>query len=123
MSTASADALRQRLRVALSARMKQRDKAAVSVLRATLAAIDNAEAVDRPADADQGLAIEQIEAGAGVNDVARRTLTVAQVEQIVRDELAERRSAADEYERAGRADHAAELREGAKILSALLEDA
>jgi uncharacterized protein YqeY len=119
----SADALRQRLRGALSAAMKQRDKAAVSVLRATLAAIDNAEAVDRPADADQGLAIEQIEAGAGVNDVARRPLTAAQVEQIVRGELADRESAADEYERAGRTDLAGELREGAKLLSRVLADA
>jgi uncharacterized protein len=120
--TESAEALRQRLRDALSAAMKQRDKAAVSVLRSTLAAIDNAEAVDLPADADRGLALEQIAVGIGANEVARRPLTAAQVEQIVRGELADREAAASEYERAGRTDLAGELREGSKILSRLIAD-
>ena len=111
------------MRAALSAAMKQRDKAAVSVLRSALAAVDNAEAVDRPRDADRGLAIEQAAVGVGVNEVARRSLTAAQIEQIVRGELADRESAAQEYERAGRADRAVELRAGAEVLVRVLSDA
>ncbi len=44
------DGVRARLRAALKAAMKERDRAATATLRSALAALDNAEAVD-PASA------------------------------------------------------------------------
>src|SRR4051812_41165318 len=89
--------LRQRLRTALPAAMKSRDRSATSALRATLAAIDNAEAVAPAGGEVRGQALEQVAMGVGATEVARRALTDVEVEQIVRAELAERETAADEY--------------------------
>ena len=110
-------ALRQRLRQSLPAAMKARDRTAVAALRATLAALDNAEAVATdPADG-QSLAIESLPSGAGATEVARRTLTDADVERIVRAEIAEREQAAAEYAERGRADRAGQLRAEAQVLT------
>ncbi|MBX6723341.1 MAG: hypothetical protein IRY92_08930, partial [Dactylosporangium sp.] len=86
--------LRQRLQDALPVALKARDRAAVAALRSALAAIANAEAVNRPAASDRGQAIEQTSVGVGVAEVERRVLTADQVEQIVRAEVAERLAAA-----------------------------
>ena len=112
--------LRERLRAALPAAMKARDRIAVSALRSTLSAIDNAEAVEHPAGAGRGLAIEQSAVGVGAMEVARRDLSEDDVERIVRAEIAERESAADGYEASGRAEHAGRLRAEAAILTGLL---
>ena len=112
--------LRQRLRAALPAAMKSRDRAATSALRATLAAIDNAEAVAPAGGEVRGQAIEQVAIGLGATEVARRALTDVEVEEIVRAELAEREAAADDYDRAGRADRAEQLRSEARALAAHL---
>src|SRR5690349_21859379 len=112
--------LRERLRTALPVAMKARDRTAVSVLRSTLSAIDNAEAVDRPAGADRGLAIEQSAAGVGAMEVARRDLSEHDVERIVRAEIAERETAAAGYAGSGRAEQAGKLRAEAAVLTALL---
>ena len=98
--------------------MKARDRVAVGVLRATLAAIDNAEAVDHSEAPAGSLAIERIPTGVGAAEVARRELSESHVEQIVRAEIAEREAAAHQYERAGRADRAGQLRAEAEVLSA-----
>lgn len=99
--------LRARLRAALPVAMKARDRHAASALRSALAAIDNAEAVDvAPSGAG---AVEQSAVGLGAAEVARRELTEADIAGIVRAEIAERRSAAEEYERLGRADRAENL--------------
>lgn len=120
----TANPLRQRLRAALPAAMKARDRAATTALRATLAAIDNAEAVG-PAESLPGtsLAIEQVPIGAGATEVARRALTDAEVEAIVRGEVAERETAAADYERAGHPDRAELLRSEARALQAQLPTA
>ncbi|MFL6056537.1 MAG: GatB/YqeY domain-containing protein [Actinoallomurus sp.] len=115
--------LRQRLREALRAAMKTGDRTAVAALRSTLAAIDNAEAVDGPASAHGGLAIEQSPVGVGAADVERRVLTEEQVAGIVRAEVAEREAAARDYERAGRPERAERLRSEAAVLSAHLTPA
>jgi uncharacterized protein YqeY len=99
--------------------MKARDRLAVAALRSTLAAIDNAEAVDR-AVSDDRLAIEQTPVGVGVAEARRRVLTETDVEQIVRAEVAERTAAARDYDRAGRAERAEQLRREATVLSAHL---
>jgi uncharacterized protein YqeY len=106
--------LRQRLRDALPAAMKARDRVAVTALRATLAAIDNAEAT-APAQG-RSLAIEQSPVGVGVAEAERRVLTEAQVERIVRAEIAEREAAAREYENAGHPDRAEQLRTEIAVL-------
>ncbi|GIE96232.1 GatB/YqeY domain-containing protein [Paractinoplanes rishiriensis] len=115
--------LRQRLREALPAAMKSRDRAATAVLRATLSAIDNAEAVAPDPGTRGAGAIEEAPIGVGATDVARRTLTDAEVEAIVRGEVAERETAADQYEQAGRTDRAEQLRSEIRALTAHLAQA
>jgi len=115
--------LRQRLRAALPAAMKSRDRAAMSALRATLAAIDNAEAVAPAGGEVRGQAIEQVAIGVGATEVARRALTDIEVEEIVRTELAERETAAAAYDRAGRSERAEQLRSEARALAAHLPNA
>jgi uncharacterized protein YqeY len=100
--------------------MKARDRVAVAALRSTLAALDNAEAVDRPASVDESLAIERIPVGLGAAEVARRVLTEAQMEQIVRAEVAEREAAARDYDQSGRPERAEQLRSEARVISAQL---
>ena len=109
--------LRQRLRGAITLAMKARDRVAVGALRSTLAAIDNAEAVDRPTGTDTGLAIEQIPLGVGAAEMERRLLTESQIERIVRDELAEREAAARDYEQSGRTERAEQLRREVSVLA------
>jgi uncharacterized protein YqeY len=98
--------------------MKARDRTAVGVLRSTLAAIENAEAVV-PAET-KGLAIEQSPIGAGAAEAPRRELTDDDVERIVRNEIADRESAAAGYESTGRSDRASALRDEARFLADFL---
>ena len=114
--------LRQRLRDALPAALKAKDRVALAALRSTLAALDNAEAADRPASVDENLAIEQIPVGVGAAEVERHALTDAQVDEMVRAEVAEREAAAAGYEKAGRAEQAQRLRAEAGVLSGHLID-
>lgn len=114
--------MRRRLRDALLTAMKSRDRLSVAVLRSALAAIDNAEAVETPASAGRGGAIEASPVGAGVADVARRALTEAEVEGIVRAEVAARESAARDYDAAGRSERAESLRAEAGVLVAHLAE-
>jgi uncharacterized protein len=120
VSTNQVVPLRQRLREALPAAMKSRDRVAVTVLRSALAALDNAEAVVAAAPDGSSLAIERTPVGVGAAEVPRRVLTEAQEEQLVRVEVAEREAAALDYERAGRPERAAQLRGEAAVLSAHL---
>jgi hypothetical protein len=60
--------------------------------------------------------------GVGAAEVERRVLTEAQVEHIVRAEMAEREAAARDYDRAGRPEHAERLRYEAGVLSAHLAE-
>ena len=117
---AAVTALRQRLRDALPAAMKARDRVAVAALRSALAAIDNAEAVD--GTPTNGMAIERSPVGVGAAELPRRELTAEQVEQIVRAELAEREDAALGYERGGQTDRAAQLRAEIAVLAQALGD-
>jgi uncharacterized protein YqeY len=110
-----ADRLREELRAAL----KSRDRATAGVLRAALAAIDNAGAVDSPAGR-RGLAIEESPEGPGAAEAERRTLTEADVARIVRAEIDDREAAARHYESAGHAGGAARLRGEANVLRNLI---
>jgi uncharacterized protein YqeY len=109
------------MRQALPEAMRARDKAAVSALRATLAALDNAEAVPVDADAARGLALEQSPVGVGATEAVRRELTEAVVADIVRAEAAERLEAAAQLTAPAHADRAARLRAEAEVLLRLLD--
>lgn len=112
--------LQERLRAALPAAMRARDKPTLALLRSTLAAIENAGAVELPDAPGGGLAIEQTPVGAGAAEAARRELSEADVERIVRAELAEREAAAQAYDAAGQPDRAEQLRAGVAVVSAYL---
>ncbi|WP_068277105.1 GatB/YqeY domain-containing protein [Aldersonia kunmingensis] len=111
--------LRDRMRAALRAAMRVRDKPAARALRSALAAIDNAESAgitdDRPAGTIEDAA------GLGAAEVSRRHLDTAQIEAIVRTEITERHTTAQEYERIGRPERAAELRHEAGVLAEQLD--
>jgi uncharacterized protein len=138
--TQADDDLRDRLRRALPAAMKARDRPAVTALRSALAAIDNAEAFDpdealaegvddvlepagwEPADPDA----DDVEAahpgfagtiaGVGATEVERRSLTPRQVEGIVRAEIDTREMAATVLESVGKHEHAERVRAEMKVL-------
>jgi uncharacterized protein len=101
--------VRERLRAALPGAPKQRDRALVAVLRATLAALDNAEPV-APTDDQESL---------GVREVAHRELSDEDMELLVRAEIDERQTAARVYEQAGEHEHARRLRQEADTLTAV----
>lgn len=108
--------LRARLRAAIGAK----DKPALTVLRETLAAIDNAEAPPmRSAPASEGGAFAGSVGGLGAGEVARLVLAPEAVLAIIERELRERRAAAADYARLGRHDEARELSSQVDLLAAL----
>ncbi len=114
---------RQRLQLALRAALKARDTVAVSALRSALAAIDNASAIPAglPPGAGTGsVHIAGAASGAGASEAERRRLTASEADQIVQAEIAERRAAAQDYERRGHPGRAARLRREANILLAAM---
>ncbi|WP_329572065.1 hypothetical protein [Kitasatospora sp. NBC_01266] len=102
--------------------MRARDKAAVSALRATLAALDNAEAVPVGEAGLRGLALEQSPVGVGVTEAVRRELSERDVVDVVRAEVAERLEVAAQLTAPAHADRAARLRTEAAVLLRFLED-
>ncbi|MGJ5992670.1 hypothetical protein [Streptomyces acidiscabies] len=110
--------LRDLLRQALPDAMRARDKVAVSALRATLAALDNAEAVRVDSAALRGQAIEAVPVGVGATEAQRRVLGEGDVVRIVRGEVDERLGAAGQVE--GTA-HAERLLAEAQVLLRFLE--
>lgn len=113
--------LRVRLRRALPGALKARDQVAVAALRSALAAIENAEAVVPPASPNltSGVIAGAV-SGVGAGEAVRRDLPESRVAEIVRAEVADRRAAAADYERAGQTDDAARLRAEADVLTAHL---
>jgi uncharacterized protein len=109
------------MRAALPSAMRARDKAAVSALRAALAALDNAEAVAVDDDALRGRALEEAPLGAGATEAPRRELHEGDVTDIVRAEAAERLDAAAQLTAPAHAERAARLRAEADVLLRLLD--
>jgi uncharacterized protein YqeY len=117
--------MRDRLREDLSAAMKARDRVAITVLRTTLAAIDNAEAVDfspgeTPVTGSHHVA--GASAGVGSTDVTRRVLSDADIDAVIREQADECQQAAAEYEKLGRVQAAGALRRQAAVLDKYLRD-
>jgi uncharacterized protein len=140
MTQADGDDLRERLRRALPAAMKARDRTAVTALRSALAEIDNAEAFDPDEAAAEGM-LDLLEpagwepadpdadevdaahpgfagtvAGVGATEVERRSLTPKQVEGIVRAEIETREQAATVLDHVGKHEHAEQLRAEMEVL-------
>jgi uncharacterized protein YqeY len=115
--------MRTTLRKALTTAMKERDAVAISVLRTTMSALDNAEAVEVPEGAPSGSGpIAGAVAGHGAGDVARRELSEREMTGIVAGELAERQALAAQYHDLGRTEDAARLRREAAILDSFLKE-
>ncbi|MGX1972040.1 hypothetical protein [Streptomyces kronopolitis] len=102
--------------------MRARDKAAVSALRATLAALDNAEAVPVDEAELRGMALEHAPAGVGVTEAARRELSERAVADIVRAEVTERLDAATQLSAPVHADRVARLHAEAAVLLRFLDE-
>lgn len=118
--TRTADQWRGVLRAALREAMRERQADAVAVLRETLAAIDNAEAIDAGAapPAQHGVIAGGVP-GLGAGEVPRRSLSPDEVAAIVAREIEERRHAASTYAALGRDQEAAVLGRQVEILAAL----
>ena len=119
---AEADAVRTALRHGLIAALKARDSEAVSVLRTTIAAIDNAEAVPdpgiKPAPGDARIA--GATSGPGSSEAARRRLSPGELDAIVREQVTEQEREAERYDALGQAEAAGRLRRQARVLVAYL---
>lgn len=115
--------MQEGLRRDLTRAIAARDFAAVSALRSTLAAIQNAEAVDirsQAALATPDARIAGSVSGLGGAEVQRRGLTATELQAIVRAELDERVAAALDYERLGQRERADRLRAEAEVLARYL---
>lgn len=117
------DEWRRDLRNALREAMRERRADAIAALRETLAAIDNAEAVDPGAapPVQHGVFAGGV-AGLGAGEVTRRLLSPDEAAAIVEREIEERRSTASTYAELGRTEEAAMLRRQVDVLVALLAD-
>jgi uncharacterized protein YqeY len=121
--TTPADRLRSDLRHRLTSARKSRDATAVAALRAAIAAIDNAEAPPAPETATSSSArIVGSVLGLRSTEVSRVQLAVGDVLAILRMEVDERATSADEYERLGVGDAAAELRAQADLLDSIVTE-
>jgi len=108
------------LRAAMREALRTREAHAVSVIRETLAAIDNAEAADLSAapPVQPGVIAGGV-AGLGAGEVPRRTLSAEEVAAIVEREIQERRDAAATYSSLGRHDEAGKLMLQIDVLASL----
>jgi uncharacterized protein YqeY len=101
--------VRARLRGAAREALSSRDAHAIAALRSLASAIDNAEAVGNSG-------APRIKIGVGVGDVARRRLSLADVDRIVAGEIAELEEAASQCKRLGRLEEADALRAQIAVL-------
>lgn len=114
--------VRQRLDLALRQALKARDKVAAAALRSALAAISNAEAVTPDSVQPRGAQSPHVagtSAGLGAAEAARRSLSDREIAEIIRGEIAERESAARDYEQRGHGERAARLRLEAEVIAAV----
>lgn len=113
----AAETIKVRLRGDLKSAMQARDAFETSVLRALIAALDNAQAV--PA-ADKHARYVVHAFGDPAAEVPRLRLQMQDVQTLLEKEIAARRDAADQLERLGKIERAAELRAEATIVARYL---
>ena len=112
------------LRSVLREALRTKNTSSLSVIRETLAAIDNAEAADiRHAPPAQSKVIAGAVDGIGAGDIARRELRPDEVRALVEREMQERRDSAASYASLGRQGEAAVLERQAEVLQSLLRTA
>ena len=97
----------------LKAAMSARDRATVAVLRTTLAALSNAEAVSADGSRPR--------LGAFANEVDRRTLDDDDIRAVIVREREELAASADDYQSLGQRAEAAGLRQQVGVLDRYLE--
>jgi uncharacterized protein YqeY len=107
----SATALKERLRADLKAALQARASDDVRALRTLIAALDDAEAVP-----GEYAALPRA-FGDPSGEVARRELDADAVEAVLANEVDARLAAASDYERHGRGDKAARLRDEAALVA------
>lgn len=118
------DEVRALLREALTAAMRAKDPGARALYREVLAALDDAEAADlASAPPVQAGVIAGGVAGLGAGDVARRALTPADVEALLRRELDTRRRDVETLLQCNRPQEAAALEAQAALLEQLVRGA
>jgi len=113
----AAEVAKLRLRGDLKLAMQARAKLETSLLRAIIAALDNAQAV--PARDKHARYVEH-EFGDPAAEVPRLRLDAQDVRTLLEQEIRSRREAADQFEQLGKTDRAAELREEANIVARYL---
>lgn len=124
MPTPDVRVLRAALRDDLVAAMKARNRDAVTALRTTIAALDNAEAVEVPGQ-EQPPASGRIAGGReglGVTEAERRELSAGTVRAILRAQLSERVVEADRYDVLGQAAAGDRLRREADALRKYVQE-
>ena len=123
MITQPAQIWRSLVRASLLVARKKRDSTRTAALRSVLSAIDNAEAPAAvPAQGQASGEIAGAVKGLGATEVARRELSDEQIRDLVRSEIDERLSAADDFTAGGHTERAATLRAEATVLTDLLGD-
>jgi uncharacterized protein YqeY len=113
--------LQARLRADLLTARKARDATATAVLRSTLSAIANAEALpvaETALSADGPIAGASL--GLGATEAARRDLSDEDIRGIISAEQTERRAAATDLDSHGAGEKAEQLRTEAELLAAYL---
>jgi len=118
MSEDAGRVMKDRLRADLRSAMKDRRTSEARVIRALVAALDNAEAPPLHAGAP-ALVLHHFRSGSA--EVERLLLSRSDVRQVLLAEIRERERAADELERLGKTDRAADLRAEALIAKRYLE--
>ena len=103
--------LRTRIRDDLAHAMRDRDKARVKVLRTTMSAIQNAEAVE---------GVASVEGVAGYGDLQRRSLTDEDVLEIIVREIEEFERSVAEYRQIGQMERAQGLQMELEVLRGYL---
>lgn len=107
----SAGELKERLRADLRTALRERKPREVAMIRTLIAAIDNAEAL--PIDEFE----ERIRRREAVGEVGRRDLDNAALGELLAAEARSRLAAAEDYERHGRGEDGARLREEADLIA------
>jgi uncharacterized protein YqeY len=112
-----AEVIKRRLRSDLKSAMQARAKLETSVLRAIIAALDDAQAVPV---SDKHVRYVVHEFGDPAAEAPRLRLSVPDVQKLLEREIKDRREAADKLEQLGKVDRATELREEASIVTRYL---
>jgi uncharacterized protein YqeY len=123
----ASQAIRERLQRDLRAAMKARDLLARDLLRALIAAIDNAGAVAWEETQAPSITTTQgrsryVVTGAGQTEVARKPLSNEAIAALFKREAGERCAAADAAERHGKTEAAKTLRDRADLVEVYLSD-